>query len=644
MRRPILALVLLALPAQARERGETCWVGGQWFQWLGPDEAGRDRWLYPHLDGVPELFLAPRSGEWVGTLGSRFDPQRERFERRWNAAEALNELLAQDTVAERRAQAARLLSLWGSLHPAPRTPLYLREAKGEVERALDAEGVAWVASARELHRAWVAGLPEAGTRVLPRPKELVSAADHHQALVQDGYLDVAIVGGNSLDPETGKRHTWALATALADELARAGWTSARFRDAEPAALRERTVELLGKKVRVRVHIAGGSSRPERVRRAVASFVEGLAFADVVVYVGHSNKDAGHYWLSEDKAPWTRFRLGGAGEDLEEKCHLVGLRAHQVVALQSCSSFPKYCQPLHRAYASRTGEPSVPGFLGTTDVAWFDEFVPRTKALLDGLLAGQGARTLALGLVRAVTREDAAPIALRGTFQPRRTFVVPPGTAIERVEELGAEDAYLVLGLDGQGRRWCSTEVVPQDFPGQVVQVVPWRKGLVALGTDGGLMRVGPETEGAAVPARNARELELRWIARLDKDGRDVLGLLDATGRLHLVSGDPARLETLAARRLPATPLVAVGRDAKGRLVGIDARGRGHAWSSAARSWEPLEGAQPELVDAAPSLLSTVAPAELRLGVGERGRPLPVAPAWEPRRRDAAAEAAAGAGR
>src|SRR5258706_215544 len=50
--------------------GASYLIGGAWFQYLGRSEAGAERWLYPHLDGVFEIFQGrPEDGTvWDGNL------------------------------------------------------------------------------------------------------------------------------------------------------------------------------------------------------------------------------------------------------------------------------------------------------------------------------------------------------------------------------------------------------------------------------------------------------------------------------------------------------------------------------------------------------------------------------------------------
>lgn len=72
------------------------WIGGHWFQRLGVLADGREAWLYPHVEGVFELFrAAPGAAVWEGQLGTSFRPKSGAFQDRFHAAELLNELLGE---------------------------------------------------------------------------------------------------------------------------------------------------------------------------------------------------------------------------------------------------------------------------------------------------------------------------------------------------------------------------------------------------------------------------------------------------------------------------------------------------------------------------------------------------------------------
>ncbi|MEM7165697.1 MAG: hypothetical protein AAF581_09545, partial [Planctomycetota bacterium] len=126
----------ICVSAAAPARGVPVWVAGHWFQQVGRLADGRDGWLYPHVDGVHELFrAAPGASRWEGQLGSVFDARSGVFARRFHAAELLNELLDDERSVPVRRRAARLLELFKRLHGGE-TPFYLRHSEARARRYL----------------------------------------------------------------------------------------------------------------------------------------------------------------------------------------------------------------------------------------------------------------------------------------------------------------------------------------------------------------------------------------------------------------------------------------------------------------------------------------------------------------------------
>jgi hypothetical protein len=605
-----------APPPAARRLGETVWIGEQPLRSLGPDEAGRERWLYPHIEGVPEVLVDPGDGGlWEGWLGSRFSPQ-EGFLERWNCAHQLSELMADDVERAQRPRIARRLALFLALHPAPEGPYYLRDTRRTIERLLEAEDQAWVAERRLEQAALLAAL---------EPVEPVSAPrvggyeDYYEALLADGYLDLVVVGGNSRDEVTGDTHSWGLVRALGDELVARGFERVRLgrADEEDGALCERTVTLRGRQVRVRVRLSGGSHRPRRIRQAIAGFVDGLACADVVVYVGHSNHDSGTYYLDETKSSASRFRIGrGArASDLRRRCHQLGTR-YQLLLLQSCASYAKYCQPVASIYRDllAEGEAScLPGLLGTTGPCYYEEFLPRCEALLDLLLRCAGPEEIAQRLETSRPRGDASRLVLRGVLQPRGTFVTPPGVSVVDIAEQGEATGFLVEGRGSDGLLYHSSCVFPQDQPGDVVQVAAWADGLYGLRRDGRLERVGPETSGVAVEVSWALDLHVTWVASLDPRGPAALFVLDAEGAVHTLNDRSGRLDR------PVAPPAGVRLTAlgvlEGRLAAVDAEGQVYARSQ--RRWELVDPDLARALELAPSLAVEQAPGVLTVPLAAR---------------------------
>ena len=54
--------------------GDSYRVSASWFQFLGTTPGGRGLWLYPHVDGVHEIFEEKAGGPWEGDLESLTEP------------------------------------------------------------------------------------------------------------------------------------------------------------------------------------------------------------------------------------------------------------------------------------------------------------------------------------------------------------------------------------------------------------------------------------------------------------------------------------------------------------------------------------------------------------------------------------------
>lgn len=628
--RPTLVSVLTALffvfcftgsaLGASRIRGETYFVAGHWFQYLGSEEAPgdeREYWLYPHLDGVLEIFEAPGqsaeqgAGPWIGMLGSRFHASQGRFSNRFSAVEVLNELLRSDSMRHRE-RTVRLLDLYVELLAADATPFYLRKALGaRADRHRDDEGRAWVAEALERYRSLTRGLPQVGTRVSYTPADPIHSSDFYRSLIADGYLDIAVIGGNSLDEESGEYHSWSAVEGLRAWLRQEGYSESASRRSDTPVLSEKITRLLGHQVRVRVRTTGGSHRKPRIRRAVANFVDGLAHADVVIYQGHSNGSSGLYYLSESKTGFSKFRLGLEDQrDLEKKCHSVLTKPYQIVALQSCHSYEKYCRPMRSYFDRQLGRRGGQvGFMGTGEVCYFREFIPRYSAFIDLIVKGVGPTAInrRLNAIRPV--DDPAPLVLRGVLQVPHTFIVPPGVTIENIVGEAARKWRLCWGIGSDGVRYASSELFPQDRLGDIVQVVSASRGVYGLHRDGRVFYSGRDTEGVTVEVETTRTSghEFAFIARgKHNGGRSRLFLITRAGEIFYLSGVTGK-PTRATWQLES--VVAVGNDASGDFIGLDASGK--TWVLSDRRWKETE----------PRPFVTVTPHLRSVGVkGELWRP------------------------
>lgn len=589
----------LATPALATDAapGETRWVGDYAFQYLGPDDAGRDQWLYPHPDGALEVLTA-EGPAWEGELGSRYLPTPGRFERRFQLAQALTALEGEGQALS-RSDAARVLALFVALHDAepdaPFEPPYLEPLARTLRRALDDEDEAWVTAQAQRHRDAVARVATPGTRVLTPQAPLRSAADHYQALIADGYLDVCVVGGNSENTETGELYSLEMAQRLLTGLRADGFTETAR--AEPNVIDcERGITLGEHAARVRVRIAAAHTDEAAVLAGLATFVEGLAHADVVLFFGHSNKGAGIY-VSDRKRSLENFRLDADHRHLEAKCHGLGRRPHQVVWLQCCLSYARYGSHIAAYYdaSART----APGLVGPAERVPKGDFAPRCGRFLELLCQGAGPRRIARELDDLRPMKTSPAMLLRGVLQPRHSFVLPAEVTITAVAAGDEDDGFVAWGVGSDGVRYPSTAVFPQDAPGEVVQVVGHGEGVYGVTDDGRLLEVSADTGGACVevvaPREGRRVVCAGWARRL---GKRRLFLLDDEGRLrHLSRGGDRLIEPTHALPPAGVTLVGLANDADGRLVAVDAEGG--AWASRSRRWEPTAPvALPEL---APSL-------------------------------------------
>ena len=594
--------------------GDSHQLGGSWFVYAGSVEEG-ELWIYPHLDGFPEIFIAGQDPVWRSAFGTQFEPRGGRFANRFCAAEVLNELHSAPTQ-KRRYAAARLLQLFVELHDpeSAEVPYYLREYLPRLERYLNDEGRAWVARESERQRKWLERIERNQPR-LPSITEsdLVrkDAEGYYLRLIEDGYLDIAVVGGNSYSEEAGRAFSWGLVEALRKKLERRGFRSTPVRRSEEAIVLEKPITLFGHSVMARARLTGAGASGSRTRRSVANFVEGLAHADVVIYTGHSNKYRGCYWASERRTKYARFNIGLDDQgDLDHKCHGLCEKPYQIVALMSCSSHAKYSRPVRWHYEEEYGhlEGEV-GFMGTADLAYFLDFVPHYDHWLGRILDGAGPRELQLELNEIRPHDDTPPYLFRGVLQPRLQFIVPADEAdfsITDLQEVG--ESSIVTGRGSDGRLYASTEIFPHDAPGEIVQVAVHEEEAYALGSDGRLWYVGADSAGAMeesiITKASARRFRFIAWCKFGR-GKTRLALIDRDGRLYGWLDD-AGLKPV--RNLPEGEIQVVGNDAEGDLFVITEGGNAFVRKSRSKPFRAVDHA-PDLITTTPSLL----------GVGVRGR-------------------------
>jgi hypothetical protein len=584
-------------PAPVRVGG-SCQVARWWFQYLGEDDRGERLWLYPHFDGIHEIFCAPAAGPWTGELGTRFDPGTGVFADTFNGAELLNEFLDEKATPQRRRESARLLALWLAIHPAEETPYYARGAVRELGTHVGGEARAWVEARVALRGRLLERVGRFGVEV-PGLETPVSAErgprEYYRRMLRDGYLDIAVIGGNLRDKDSGTYHSWECVEKLRATLARKhGLQGARFRCASDETLGILHTTMLGRPVTVRVHMTGGSLREYRIRRAVANYVEGLAHADLFIYHGHSNESSGTYYISECFAPWSRFRVGMCDQrDLSAKCHLLGTHPYQLLCFQSCSSYPKYVQPIREYYARAWPErPGHVGFMGTSKMSWFTDFVPRYAKLIELLLEERGARTIQDEVNAIKSKPATPPMVLRGFLQPPTSFILPAGVTVANVREEPAGGGHQVLGDGSDGRTYRSTEVFAQNFAGEIVQFAVVRDGLFGLTRDGRVYSCGRSTCGAAVESNLTGKTDARFafIATTSGPSGARMILIGTDGKVYRHEESGRRYRPALLQPPGGVVFAAIGEDAARRPIALDDRGGWYGWDRMTQGFVRLEAA------------------------------------------------------
>jgi hypothetical protein len=611
------------VPVCDAARGESRCIGGWWLQHLGLDDDGRALWLLPHVDGVGEIFVAEGApdGTWHGDLGSRFRPSEGQFLSLFNAATCLEELIDSGVATPRRRDAARLLAMYVAIHDGnddvftknrerdAAAPFHLRRFLPRVRRSLREVDRHEVRERVRRHRELLARVERHGTCVpsITEPFEERSGyREYYRKLVADGYLDIAIVGGNLQEAITGRYQSTSLIESLRRDLDVNGFRAQTFRGESTVVLNTRVTQFFDAPIRVRIMTTSASTRDSITRRNVANFVESLAHADVVIFHGHSNLFTGSYYLSETKTRWSRFRIGlGHTQDLREKCHGLGEKPYQVLALQSCSSYGRYCRPLRAIIEEIQREKGVEtGFLGIFDKGYFVDFVPRYGAFLRLLLAGRPPKDF-LDEFDGIRPHEKTPRAvMRGFLQPSHSFIVPPGVEIVRWTELGEKSFHVVRGTGSDGASYFSTEIFAQNSPGEIVQVAAFSDGVYGLHRDGRVLVVGRGTGGAMVESSVSAKLGMRFdllVKASRPRARAQLWLIDRAGELWTV-GRGGRLRLAAAQAPRGTRFRSIGNDAKGRFISIDRDGGAWEWRRGESRFRDLGEEVPNL-ELSPSLRS-----------------------------------------
>jgi hypothetical protein len=613
MRLLLLCFLFASVLAADHMPGETVFHEKAYFQYLGVESDGARLWLYPHTDGVPEIFVERDAGAWSGDLGSSYEPKSGRFSNLFNAGEAAGEFLYGGTGAAQRASLARLLSLFLAHYDHAQPPYYLRPHLNTIKDALTPESSAEVVQSAALHRARIARVSEPGT-CLPALKAARSPTDKDEylrRLTADGYLDMAVIGGNLYTEAWGTYNSWAFTEVFIARLKKQGFRAEPFRECDDAVRLTRVVRLLGQEIVVRVTATGGSMKPRRVMRGVANFTEGFARADVWLYHGHSNKIEGAYYVSENNDLFARFQIGwNDSRDLIEKLQGLHRREHQILAFQSCISLEKYAMPA-RARFEKDFKPSPghEGLIATPDISMQRDFAPRFSAFVELLCEGRGARDLLLAMNDIRPENESKPQVFRGVLQPRASFVLPPGVTLKSFTDARQLGFLATLGTGSDGRTYLSSDLFAQNQPGDVVQMTELKEIVYALYKDGRVFAVHAASGGAMVECRATAGLRAKPLSMAvdTSSGRILLLCNDGRLRTFLPGDRSCGYDRVQPPR--GADWKGIAYDAANRLVARAADGSWLAWNTSNQRFEKLS-AEPEWSDAPPSLNAVGRPGEL----------------------------------
>lgn len=606
--RALCLILFVSAPLLAGELriGETAWRGGRWFQFVGLAAAGERLWLYPHLDGVPEIFTESAKGAWPGSLESRFDPVSGRFENLFNAGDAANEILYGALAAESKRPAARVLSIFLQLYDQPLPPYYLRPHLDAIKTALTDEDVAVVATAVARQREILSRIEKIGTNLpaLQQPRGTRDAAEYYRRMISDGYLDLTAAGGNLYAEAWGTYNSWRFMDDFTTRLKKQGFRESSFRGATDAVLFEKTVRLLDADIVVRIFATGGSKQPARVLRSVASFTEGFARADVMLYHGHSNKDEGAYYLSETSAEFPRFKIGmNDTRDLFDKLQGLNRRAHQIYIFQSCISVEKYGYPIRAALDARVpNSAGHTGFIASPTMSQQVDFAPRFSAFVEELCAGSGSREMLLRMnsIRP-DKQHSLPLVFRGVLQPRSSYIVPVGVTVQ-AERTVEREGYLRTETAGSdGRTYISTDLFAQNTPGEIVQVVARGSSLFGLARDGELFEVSGATQGAMAVCAATRNLRAKIVHLCaDPNNSERILLLCDDNSLRAFSVGDSSLQHARIQPPAKIKVQAVAYDSRKNFCAQTTGGDWLLWNAEEKKFRPVVGAC-EFPDMAPSL-------------------------------------------
>jgi len=489
----LLFFSYLALNANGKP-GEYIFIHGHWFLSLSKDENKRNQWAYHHAEDVYEVFhpINDKSELWQGDLGSIFDLKAKSFSQKFSAAVYLNLFLK-----TKKTQFANQLSLFIKLHSKDSTPYYLRPYLKKIKAKTNRQTINQILEKRKPHAPYLHNRLFQ-VKSLNREISLKKGPDEfYRQMFQNGTFDISIVGGNLQNRTTEHFASKFHIHKLKKKLITLGFKSYNYHPKSTHHYLIKQIHFKGKIIITRVQMTAGYLGLKKNRLGIANFVEGLAHADLLIYHGHSNRDTGAYYISEDKSRFSKFQLGFKSQkDILEKCHWGKTKMHhQILALQSCFSYYKYCLPIQNAFKNIEYKKAI-GYIGSNQKLHFREFSPRNAKLIEMLLNKKGARDILQAINSIKPFKFTSNLIFRGVLQKRNTFILPKDISIVELKTLSKKYNNYQYGIGSDGRKYFSSENFAQNFLGEIVQIIALKNSLLGLSKQGILYSLNRRTQGA----------------------------------------------------------------------------------------------------------------------------------------------------
>jgi hypothetical protein len=562
---------------QDKEVGVSYFVKSNWFKYLGK-KGKKHFWLYPHMDGVYEIFSS-KGSTWKGFLGSRYSFTTGEFTKRFSIARTLNKALGEKEESTEKNQYEALLKMdyLMKLHPWGKLPYYIDFYKKDLKQLIKDHNIRETSALTEELYSRVKDLETSVDELLLADEGLPGCKEYYRRILKDGYLDISVIGGN-LDFQA-----WDYIEKLKSKLLA---NSAKETVLPEMIEIDRTI--MDVPIKVRIRLTGASVRTKRIRRNVVNFIEGMEHSDMVFYNGHSNYLTGRYFLfdyqhgeeSEIKVPAAEqklatFFLGVNNQSsFSEKFRDIGQKDYQIFTFESCKSYEKYANPIkNHLLEKKKYRRDWAAFVGTADTAFFSDFVPRTSAFIMDVVKQKCGQDIQdhLNSVRPVagTKYNTPALVMRNLFGNSHTFILPnEEIELEMNMEKKKDKAHLITAKGSDGKTYFSSGVFLQDNPGDIIQLglIPDGISLYGLHSNGKVYYIDEDANeaGSAKESAVSRDSKYRYTYLLNtktSDNKEVLYLLSEEGKLLYKTSESSL--TISSRQFPG--IVRLGKDKENNL-------------------------------------------------------------------------------